>query len=90
MIPFVCLAYAYSRNNNFSCAKKLCTRDNYKLIAIMKRKENYNSPNVTVTSSKLRTSILAGSNNGGGKVTGNDFEFGSRERQTNVQTTNID
>lgn len=56
----------------------------------MKRKENYNSPNVTVTSSKLRTSILAGSNNGGGKVTGNDFEFGSRERQTNVQTTNID
>ncbi|MBO4662891.1 MAG: hypothetical protein J5663_00590 [Bacteroidaceae bacterium] len=56
----------------------------------MENKEIYNSPCVTVTSSKLRTSILAGSNGIGGKNTGEDFEFGSRERQIEVQTTNID
>ncbi len=39
---------------------------------------------------KVRTSILAGSNGIGGKNTGEDFTFGSRERKTEVQTTNID
>ena len=56
----------------------------------MERKEIYNSPCVTVSSSKLRTSILAGSNGIGGKNTGEDFTFESRERKTDVQTTNID
>jgi hypothetical protein len=56
----------------------------------MNYKIKYNSPRVTVSSSKLRTSILAGSNGIGGKNTGEDFTFGSRERQTDVQTTNID
>ena len=55
----------------------------------MKKNKIYNSPRVTVTSSKLRTSILAGSGIGG-KSTGEDFEFGSRGRQTDVQTNNID
>ena len=59
-------------------------------IMIMENKRNYNSPCVTVSSSKLRTSILAGSNGIGGKNTGEDFTFGSRERQIDVQTTNID
>ena len=57
----------------------------------MNTNKNYNSPCVTVSSSKLRTSILAGSNNnGGGKAAGEDFQFGSRERQMNLPTTNID
>ena len=56
----------------------------------MKVVTNYSSPNMTVSSSKLRTSILAGSNGIGGKNTGEDFTFGSRERKTDVQTTNID
>jgi hypothetical protein len=56
----------------------------------MERKENYNSPIVTVSSSILRTTLLTGSNIGGGKSIGNDFTFGSRERQTDVQTTNVD
>ncbi len=56
----------------------------------MNYKIKYNSPRVTVSSSKLRTSILAGSNGIGGKNTGEDFTFGSRERKTDVQTTNID
>lgn len=57
----------------------------------METNKNYNSPCVTVSSSKLRTSILAGSNNnGGGKAAGEDFQFGSRERQMNLPTTNID
>lgn len=57
----------------------------------MRKKNIYNTPFITFSSSSLlRTSLLAGSSNGGGKVTGNDFEFGSRERQTDVQTTNID
>ena len=59
-------------------------------IKDMKYKEIYNSPRVTVSSSKLRTYILAGSNGIGGKNTGEDFTFGSRERQIDVQTTNID
>ncbi len=64
---------------------------NYVLISReMESKTNYNSPCVTVTSSKLRTLILAGSNGIGGKNTGEDFTFGSRERKTEVQTTNID
>ena len=56
----------------------------------MKVVTNYSSPNMTVICSKMRMSILAGSNGIGGKNTGEDFTFGSRERQTDVQTTNID
>ncbi len=56
----------------------------------MKCKKNYCIPCVMTASSKPRTSILAGSNGIGGKNTGEDFTFGSRERKTDVQTTNID
>ena len=45
---------------------------------------------VTVRYSRLRTTILAGSNGIGGKGTGEDFTFGSRDRKKDVQTTNID
>ena len=55
----------------------------------MKSRQNYNSPRMTVLSSKLRATILAGSGIGG-KNTGEDFPFGSRERHSDVQTTNID
>ena len=55
----------------------------------MKSRQNYSSPRMTVLSSKLRATILAGSGIGG-KNTGEDFPFGSRERQSDVQTTNID
>ncbi len=56
----------------------------------MKHNESYNGPCVTVTYSRLRTSILAGSDGIGGKNTGEDFTFGSRVRKIDVQTTNID
>lgn len=49
-------------------------------------KQDYSVPKTTINSSKLRTSILAGSNgvfNGvpGGTTTGKDFTFGAREKK---------
>jgi hypothetical protein len=55
----------------------------------MKHKETYNNPKMTVSRPNLRMSILAGSGIGG-KGTGEDYTFGSRERKTEVQITNID
>ena len=90
---YVCLACAYVSNMNkkISGASSTCTREikTSKKYKAMKSRQNYSSPRMTVLSSKLRATILAGSGIGG-KNTGEDFPFGSRERQSDVQTTNID